>query len=180
MAGDYWWANTSVNGRMYWDITNLDSKTKRLNGTSVDSADNGTSFDIKRFYVGIDHQFNDVFSGNVTTDFNYVAADGETQVYIKKAYLRANLSKGFDLRVGSTDLPWVPFVEGIYGYRYVENVLIDRIAFRHLRRLGRARGRVRSATRTASCSNMRSPRSTARATRSRSVPARSISKAAPM
>jgi len=24
------------------------------------------------------------------------------------------------------DLPWVPFMEGLYGYRYVENTLIDR------------------------------------------------------
>jgi hypothetical protein len=33
------------------------------------------------------------------------------------------------VRVGASDLPWVPFVEGLYGYRYVENTLIDRTKF---------------------------------------------------
>ncbi len=134
-----WWENTSINGRMYYDFTYLDKKTA---GTK--SSDSGTSFDIKRFYVGIDHKFNDVFSANVTTDFTYDAGAGATQVYIKKAYLEANLSPALDIRLGSTDLPWIPFVEGVYGYRYVENTLIDRTAFRHLGRLGRApEGQVR-------------------------------------
>src|SRR5262249_8696258 len=35
----------------------------------------------------------------------------------------------FVARLGSADLPWVPFVEDIYGLRYVENVLIDRLKF---------------------------------------------------
>jgi hypothetical protein len=33
------------------------------------------------------------------------------------------------VRIGAADLPWVPFVEGIYGYRFVENTLIDRTKF---------------------------------------------------
>ena len=119
-----WWENTSINGRMYYDFTYLDKKT-----AGVKSSDSGTSFDIKRFYVGIDHKFNDIFSANVTTDFQYSSAIGSTEVYIKKAYLEANLSPMLDIRLGSTDMPWIPFVEGVYGYRYVENTLIDRTHF---------------------------------------------------
>jgi hypothetical protein len=119
-----WAEDTSVNGRMYYDITNITQKT---NGGR--DAPPGTGFDVKRFYVGVDHKFNDVFSANITTDFNYVANDSETQVYVKKAYLQAKLNDALVIRVGSTDLPWVPFAEDLYGYRYVENTLIDRTKY---------------------------------------------------
>lgn len=119
-----WWDNTSISGRMYYDITNVDNKNNH-----VASSGNGTSFDIKRFYLGVDHTFDDVFSANLTTDFTYDSTVGATQLYIKKAYLQAKLDDAFIVRVGSADLPWVPFAEDVYGYRYVENTLIDRVKF---------------------------------------------------
>ncbi len=121
-----WESSTSVNGRMYYDITSI---TEKSDGVTPSPARNGVNFDIKRFYVGIDHKFNDTFSANITTDFTYDGAVGATQIYIKKAYLQAKLSDAMVFRLGSTDLPWVPFVEDIYGYRYVENVMIDRDKF---------------------------------------------------
>ena len=124
-----WWENTKVSGRMYYDFTNIDAKSTPIGGPSVDSTSNGTSFDIKRFYVGIDHKFNDMFSANITTDFQYSSAVGSTDIFIKKAYLEANIAPWLDVRLGSTDLPWIPFVEGVYGNRYVENVVVDRTKF---------------------------------------------------
>jgi len=119
-----WADNTSVNGRMYFDVTDL---VQKKDGAKI--APSGTGFDIKRFYVGIDHKFNDTWSANVTTDVAYVSAEGLTQVYIKKAYLQAKLSDALIIRAGSADLPWIPFVEDQYGYRFVENTLIDRTKF---------------------------------------------------
>ena len=119
-----WSDDTTISGRMYYNLSTIEQKQ---DGNKV--APSGTGLDVKRFYVGIDHRFNDIFSANVTTDFNYVSNDSETQVYIKKAYLQAKLSDALIVRVGSADLPWVPFVEDIYGYRYVENTLIDRTKF---------------------------------------------------
>ena len=119
-----WADNTSVNGRMYFDLTNVEQKK---DGAKV--APSGTGFDIKRFYVGIDHKFNDTWSGNVTTDVQYNSAESLTQVYVKKAYLQAKLSDALVVRLGSADLPWIPFVEDLYGYRFVENVLPDRTKF---------------------------------------------------
>ena len=117
-----WADNTSVTGRMYWDISNIDHEN---NG--VKQADTGTGLDIKRFYVGIDHKFNDTYSGALTMDANYVSNDGETQFFIKKAYLQAKYSDALVVRIGSADLPWIPFAEDAYGLRYVENVLPDRV-----------------------------------------------------
>lgn len=116
--------STTISGKMFADLSNVD-----LKNNGVESSSNGTGIDVKRFYLGVTHTFDDIWSANVTTDFNYVANDSETQVYIKKAYLQAKLSDAFVARLGSADLPWVPFVEDIYGYRWVENVLIDRLKF---------------------------------------------------
>ncbi len=116
--------STTIGGKMYFDVTNINQKSD-----GVDTNAKGTNFDVKRFYVGVDHKFDDIWSANVTTDFNYVSGNSETQIYVKKAYLQAKLSDALQARIGSADLPWVPFVEGLYGYRFVENVLIDRTKY---------------------------------------------------
>jgi len=121
-----WWDNTTISGRMYYDLTNIDQKS---DGAKVNGAPNGVNFDIKRFYLSVDHKFNDVFSADITTDFLYDSGASATQLYIKKAYLQAKLNNALIVRVGSADLPWIPFVEDVYGYRYVENTLIDRTKF---------------------------------------------------
>jgi outer membrane murein-binding lipoprotein Lpp len=120
-----WWDNTKISGRMYYDITDLNNKA---DGTKT--SENGTNFDIKRFYLGVDHEFNNVFSANLTTDFTYDSTTKASQLYIKKAYLQAKIwDDALILRLGSADMPWIPFVEGLYGYRYVENTLIDRTKY---------------------------------------------------
>ncbi|MFI4933130.1 MAG: hypothetical protein ACHP7N_00770 [Caulobacterales bacterium] len=140
-----WWANTQVSGRMYYDLTNINEASSIGNaGLNLGSASSssvpiasgnkghspdGTNFDIKRFYVSVDHQFNSMFSGDITTDFTYDYATGATQLYLKKAYLQAKIADGLIIRAGAADMPWIPFDEDVYGYRYVENTLIDRTKF---------------------------------------------------
>jgi len=120
-----WWSSTSVSGRMYYDVSWVQNQVNGVNTGNV----NGVGFDIKRFYVGIDHKFNDVYSANITTDFQFASAISATELFIKKAYLQAKYSDALQIRLGATDLPWVPFVEDLYGYRFVENVVIDRTKF---------------------------------------------------
>lgn len=116
--------DTKVSGRMYYDLTSIDDASK---GEKTDKS--GSAFDIKRFYLGVDHKFDDKWAMNLTTDFQYSSAIGSTEIYIKKAYVQYTASDAFVLRAGSTDLPWVPFAENAYGMRYVENTLIDRLKF---------------------------------------------------
>lgn len=116
--------DTKISGRLYYDFTNVEDSSK---GAKTDKS--GAAFDIKRFYLGVDHKFDDQWSMNLTTDFQYSSAIGATELYIKKAYVQYTLSDAFVLRAGSTDLPWVPFAENAYGMRYVENTLIDRLKF---------------------------------------------------
>ncbi len=141
-----WWNNTSISGRMYFDLTNVNAKS-----SGISNPQEGFHFDVKRFYVSIDHQFDDIFSADVTTDFTYDTSQcngittvtdpitgqivsvsctstgsSASQVYIKKAYLQAKLAPWAIFRAGSADMPWIPFMEDVYGYRYVENTLVDR------------------------------------------------------
>ena len=167
-----WADNTTVGGTIFFDVSNLTQRPHpSANVNNVLNKDqNGFNYDLKRFYISIDHKFNDIFSANFTSDFTYdnatvsvpatsaqtltvagctpkapattctvtvpgtaaqtlVSGDKVSQLYLKKAYLQAKLNDALIFRVGSADLPWVPFVEDLYGYRYVEKTLIDRTSF---------------------------------------------------
>jgi len=130
-AAPGWWGSTTISGKAYLNVSNIDQTSTDLAGNKTNSIQNGTETELKRFYIGIDHKFNDVFSANITTDFRYNSGgtSNDVLVYVKKAYLQAKLNPAFTVRIGEADLPWVPFAEGVYGYRYVENTLIDRTKF---------------------------------------------------
>ena len=119
-----WAADTTLGGTMFFDVSHI---SNRSNG--VLTPQSGTNFDIKRLYLQVDHRFNDVWSANVTTDFIYDSGSGATQLFIKKAWLQAKLSDALVIRAGASELPWAPFIEKLYGYRYVENTFIDRTRF---------------------------------------------------
>lgn len=116
--------DNKIGGRMFFDLTNID---KTSNGK--DTADSGTGLDVKRFYLTVDHKFNDIWSANLTTDFQYSSAIGNTELFVKKAYVQGSFDPAFNLRVGAADMPWIPYVEKFYGMRYVENTLTDRLKY---------------------------------------------------
>lgn len=126
-----WFANTSVSGKAYLNVSSIHQTSTDLLGVKTNNAQNGTQTELKRFYLGVDHKFSDVFSANITTDFRYNAngTSKDVLIYVKKAFVQAKLDPAFIVRIGAADLPWVPFDEGIYGYRFVENTLIDRTKF---------------------------------------------------
>ena len=116
--------DNKIGGRMFFDLTNID---KTSNGK--DTAASGNGLDVKRFYLTVDHKFTDIWSANLTTDFQYSSAIGNTQLFVKKAYVQGSFDPAFNLRVGAADMPWIPYVEKFYGMRYVENTLTDRLKY---------------------------------------------------
>ncbi|MGH8321704.1 MAG: porin [Gammaproteobacteria bacterium] len=121
---------TTVGGTMFTDFTDLNQNvTSQSTAGSTSASSNSYGIDVKRFYLIVDHNFDDIWSTNLTTDFNYVSADEETQLFVKEAYVQAKLSNAATFRLGSADLPWIAFDNGIYGYRFVESTLIDRLNF---------------------------------------------------
>ena len=117
--------NTKLSGRMYFDFTSIDDKDSDTGKTDK----SGVGLDVKRFYLGVDHKFNDIWSASLTTDFNYSSSAGQTSLFVKKAYVEGKFDQAAVLRVGSTDMPWVPFAEKYYGFRYIENTLTDRLKY---------------------------------------------------
>src|SRR3954469_5176811 len=122
--------NTHIGGTMFFDATHQshDEKVGAANSIHKDGhgSTNGTGFDVKRFYLVVDHKFDDVWSANLTTDFNYQSTLSQTSLFVKKAYVQGKFDPLFTVRFGAADMPWIPFVEKWYGYRYVENTITDR------------------------------------------------------
>jgi len=115
---------TTVGGKMYGDFSY--KSVKDADGNKIDGT--GTGYDGKRFYVTVDHVIDEIWSLNFTTDIG--DQNGAYDVYAKKAYVQAKLRNApVTVRAGSADLPWIPAVEGLYGFRYVENVIVDRLKF---------------------------------------------------
>lgn len=133
--------DTTLSGLMFLDFTDIST---RKNGTDVDP--DGYGLDVKRFYFGANHSFDPTWSATLITDFNLpkltvtgkdstgttVSSTGtaaETQVFVKKAYLQGHFDDAATVRAGSADMPWILYVESVYGYRFVENTLVDRLKF---------------------------------------------------
>ena len=117
--------DTTIGGKMFFDLSTIDQKNSLTGKTNA----SGTGIDVKRFYLSATHQFDDIWSANLTTDFNYVSNDSETNLFVKKAYVQGKFDDAAVFRVGSADMPWIPFAEKYYGFRYVENTLIDRLKY---------------------------------------------------
>lgn len=121
--------NTTVGGQVFLDIGHI---SNQQNGTDVTPT--GTGFDAKRFYLVVDHAFDDVWSANLTTDAQYsssttAGSGGVAEVFIKKLYLQANINDAFVVHAGSYNSTWAPFVESLYSYRYIEKTQTDRLGF---------------------------------------------------
>jgi hypothetical protein len=140
--------NTTVGGQAFLDLSNISNQLDNL-----DASPTGTGFDVKRFYLIVDHKFDDIWAANLTTDAQYTAdkttkvissvgpppttttvvtsdgSGGVTEVMIKKLYLQATLSDALIVHIGAYTSPWAPFAESLYGYRFIEKTQTDRLGY---------------------------------------------------
>lgn len=116
--------HTTLGMKFYMDTSYIQNQS---DGKNVEPT--GYGFDVKRGYLVLNTAFNNSWSMKFQTDFNYKSAVGETVVYLKNIYVQRNLGDGTKLRIGLANMPWIPFDEGLYRFRYVENTLIDRTHF---------------------------------------------------
>ena len=116
---------TKLGFRFYGDAT---SKSNKDDGTGVKTADSGTGIDVKRFYFTATHEFDKVWSAQFQSD---IGDQGTRRydVFVKKAYVQAKISNAAIFRLGAADTAWIPYVEGVYGLRYVEQTITDRLSF---------------------------------------------------
>ncbi len=119
-------AGTNLGGKMYFDMSKISQK---MDGQRTGK--DGYGFDVKRFYFNVDHKFDETYSLHLTTDFKYSSADGKSNIFVKKAYVQGDFAPLFKLRAGSASTPWIPYVEHLYGFRYVEPTITDRFGVRN-------------------------------------------------
>jgi len=145
--------NTTVGGFVFADLSHI---SDQQNGTDI--APTGYGVDVKRFYLIIDHQFNSIWSADITTDAQYLnststvkvttppptgsttsgsataltavsTSGGVTEVYIKKLYVAAKLNDAFAVKLGAASTPWGAYIEDLYGSRWLEKTTTDRLGF---------------------------------------------------
>ena len=142
--------DTTVGGKVFFDVSHISLQNENAAGAKVDTSPTGTGFDVKRFYLIINHVFNDVWSADLTTDAQYATAStatvttttgttsvvsgqnssgGVSEVFIKKLYLQGKFTDLFVAHIGSYDMPWDPYAESLYAYRYVEKTITDRLGY---------------------------------------------------
>jgi hypothetical protein len=125
---------TTFGGQVFLDVSHISLQQEQKDGTQKDVPPSGTGFDAKRFYLSVDHQFNEVWSADITTDAQFsssttAGSGGVAEVFIKRLYLQAKINEAFVVHAGSYTLPWAPFVESLYGYRWVEKTMTDRLGY---------------------------------------------------
>jgi hypothetical protein len=116
---------TDFSGRLYFNLTHIDQTDSEAGETGK----SGFGLDVKRIYLGVEHAFDETWSANLILDSQYQRDDDLDALFVKKAYLQGRFSEAAVFRAGAADMPWVPLVESYYGFRYVENTLIDRLKF---------------------------------------------------
>jgi hypothetical protein len=137
-----WADNTKIGFTVFDDLSYAHQTPGASNvvGSTPLVKANGYGDDIKRAYVSIDHTFNSTYSANLTIDFapNGIILNGQSVTTgnglqgseaIKYAYIQGNYNPAFIVQLGAAKTPWIPFVEDIYGYRFIDKIMIDQNKF---------------------------------------------------
>ena len=111
--------------RVYADAS---SKTNKDEATGIKSADSGVGVDVKRTYFTFTHEFDSRFSAVFQSDIGDQGAR-RYDVFVKKAFVQAQITPMATFRLGSADTAWIPYVEGVYGLRYIEQTITDHLSF---------------------------------------------------
>ena len=133
-----WAAGTKVGGQIFFNASEIDAKGYGATGNARKTLEKDGAFQIKRAYITVDHTFNKTFAVDITADVDPVVANKtitnttpaalnntDEGFYIKYAYLQATIDPALVIRLGSAASPWIPFVDGIEGHRYVDKNLVD-------------------------------------------------------
>jgi len=136
-----WADNTKVGMTLYTNLSYVNQTPTSVGAASGTPAvkANGTGADFKRAYLSIDHTFSPIYSANLTIDFapNGIVLNGGTfgtgtlqgSEAVKYAYIQGAYNPAFIVQVGAAKMPWIPFDEDIYGYRFIDKTIIDQNKF---------------------------------------------------
>src|SRR5580765_3095510 len=64
----------TIGGVAWFDFSHVSLQNQDSNGVYKDTPPTGTGLDVKRFYLIVDHRFNETWSANLTTDAQFSTA----------------------------------------------------------------------------------------------------------
>ncbi len=111
--------------RVFADVSSRDNEDK---ATGIKSNDSGVGVDVKRTYFTFTHNFDKQWSAQFQSDIGDQGAR-RYDVFVKKAFVQYAYKPTATFRLGAADTPWIPYVEGLYGLRYLEQTITDRLSF---------------------------------------------------
>lgn len=103
----------------------INASDLRRNGAST--ADEGLALELKRFYINVDHTFNEDWTGHLTTDVQWARNSDPGDLFVRHAYLQRRLGKSRYVQLGNTATPWILHVAKLNGYRYVDPGVIPKM-----------------------------------------------------
>ena len=141
-----WAQGTKVGGQIFFNTSAITANGYGATGNTRKTLERDGAFQIKRAYLTFDHTFNKTFSVDVTADAESVvgsktvdnggnnapAVAGARTVqglFLKYAYLQATIDPALVIKLGSAAQPWIPFVDGIEGHRYIDKNLTDQFSY---------------------------------------------------
>lgn len=98
-----------------------------LQRSGVDTADEGLALELKRFYINVDHTFNENWTGHLTTDVQWMRNSDPSDLFVRHAYLQRRLGKAQHVQLGNAPTPWILHVAKLNGFRYVDPGLVPRM-----------------------------------------------------
>jgi hypothetical protein len=111
-----------ISGKTYLEYrADLASKDKAGDRTLMNA------FDLTRFYVTLTPSLSEKVALKFTSDF-YRADDGFMRLALKHGFVEFKnlLYPDSSVLFGQHDIPWVPYEEGLWGYRFQGTVFPDR------------------------------------------------------
>ena len=104
-------------------------KSNKDEATGIKSSDSGVGVDVKRTYFTFTHQFDSRWSAVVPVRHRRPGRPALRRLRQEGLRRRPRSPRMATFRLGSADTPWIPYVEGVYGLRYVEQTITDHLSF---------------------------------------------------
>lgn len=114
LANDAESGKTSISGLIFLNASHQD---RELGGDNL-------NVDLKRFWINVDHQFNQNWSMHVTTDFQWQRYQDPTDLLFRHAYVQRKFGDNLRLRLGNAPDTWILPLAQINGYRYLDPGMI--------------------------------------------------------
>ncbi len=86
--------------------------------------ENDLDVDLKRFFINVDHRFDQDWSFHLTTDIQWQRHQDATDLLFRHLYVQRRIGDGLRLRLGNAPDTWILPLAELNGYRYLDPGLI--------------------------------------------------------